>query len=73
MDDIALAPHVVRKITEGEVNESWVRALQEVELKIKSIEIRDPAAIKAIQDVKPELERLTNKVLVPTNIYDAEN
>ncbi|KAI5785101.1 Sac2 family-domain-containing protein [Peziza echinospora] len=63
VEDIALAPHVVRKITEGEVNDGWVRALQETELKIKSIQTRDPATIKAIQDVKPELDRLTNKAI----------
>ena len=62
MEDIALAPHVVRRIAEGEVNDSWIKALQEVEQKVKSIETRDAATIKAIQDVKPELERLTNKV-----------
>lgn len=62
VEDIALAPHVVRKIAEGEVNDSWVKALQEAEQKIKSVAARDPENIRAIQDVKPELERITNKV-----------
>ena len=62
MEDIALAPHVVRKIAEGEINDSWIKALQEAEQKIKSVEARDPENIKGIQDVKPELDRITNKV-----------
>ena len=53
---------MVRKIAEGEINDSWIKALQEAEEKIRSVEARDPENIKAIQDVKPELERITNKV-----------
>lgn len=62
MEDIALAPHVVRKIAEGEISASWIKALQEVEQKIKSVEARDSEDIKAMQSVKPELDRITNKV-----------
>ena len=62
VEDIALAPHVVREIAEGEINDSWMKALQEAEQKIKSVEAREPENIKAVQDVKPELERITNKV-----------
>ena len=53
---------MVRKIAEGEINDSWIKALQEAEQKIKSVEARGPENIKAIQDVKPELDRTTNKV-----------
>lgn len=52
----------MRKIADGGVNDSWIRALQEVEEKIKAVDSRDPTQAKAVQDVKPELERLTNKV-----------
>ncbi|RPB28946.1 Vps52-domain-containing protein [Terfezia boudieri ATCC MYA-4762] len=69
VEDIALAPHVVRKIAEGEINDSWIKALQEAEQKIKSVEARDPENIKAIQDVKPELDRITNKVIERVREY----
>ena len=61
VEDIALAPHVVRMMAEGEINEGWLKSLREVEQKIKSVDARDPASIKAVQDVKPELERVTNR------------
>lgn len=62
VEDIALAPHIVREIAEGEINDSWMKALQEVEEKIKSVKVRGTENIKAAQDVKPELERITSKV-----------
>ena len=62
VEDIALAPHVVREIAEGEISDSWMKALQDAEQKIKSAEARESENIKAAHDVKPELERITNKV-----------
>ncbi|KAF8455026.1 Sac2 family-domain-containing protein [Kalaharituber pfeilii] len=69
VEDIALAPHIVRKIAEGEVNDSWMKALKETEQKMKSVEALDQSTIKAVQDVKPELERLTNKVIERAKEY----
>lgn len=65
MEDIALSPRVIRKIVEGEVNDSWVKALKEADRKMKAIEVLDATKVKAAQDVKPELERLTHKVCFP--------
>lgn len=47
---------------EGEVNDSWVKALKEADRKMRAIEVLDSTKVKAAQDVKPELERLTHKV-----------
>ena len=62
VEDVALAPQVVREIAEGEINDGWIKALHEAEQKIKSVEARESEDINAVQDVKPELERITNKV-----------
>lgn len=62
VEDVALSPSVIRRIVEGEVNDSWVKALKEADRKMKSIEALDPSKVKATQDVKPELGRLTHKV-----------
>lgn len=53
---------MIRRIVEGDVNDSWVKALKEADRKMKAIEALDPTKVKAAQDVKPELERLTHKV-----------
>ncbi|RPB08990.1 Vps52-domain-containing protein [Morchella conica CCBAS932] len=63
VEDIALSPRVIRKIVEGEVNDSWVKALKEADRKMKAIEVLDATKVKAAQDVKPELERLTHKAI----------
>lgn len=62
IDDIILPPDDVRKLVEGDVNESWVKALYETERRMKAIEGMDAEKIQAIQEVKPELEKLTHKV-----------
>lgn len=62
VEDVALSPSVIRRIVEGDVNDSWVKALKEADRKMKAIEALGPKKVKAAQDVKPELERLTHKV-----------
>lgn len=62
VEDVALSPSVIRRIVEGDVNDSWVKALKEADRKMKAIEALDSRKVKAAQDVKPELERLTHKV-----------
>ena len=62
LEDIALSPHVIRRIVEGDVNDSWVNALQDVDRKIKALETRKSQNIKAMDAVRPELESLTHRV-----------
>lgn len=63
VEDVALSPNVVKRIIDGDVNDSWVRSLQEVDSKMKAIAALDAIKVKATKDVKPELERLEHKVL----------
>lgn len=63
VEDVALSPNVVKRIIDGDVNDSWVRSLQEVDSKMKAIAALDVTKVKATKDVKPELERLEHKVL----------
>jgi vacuolar protein sorting-associated protein 52 len=73
VEDVALSPHVVRRIVEGDVNDNWVRCLQEVDQKMKAIAALDPEKVKAIQDVKPELERLTHKAWQLSRLVQYQN
>ncbi len=65
VEEITLSPSVVRKISEGVIDESWVKALTEVEKRSKSLDIKgqEVSHIKGINDLKPLLEHLVNKVL----------
>jgi hypothetical protein len=62
VEDVALSPSVIRRIVDGDVNDNWVKGLQEVDQKMRAIAALDPSKVKAAHDVKPELERLTHKV-----------
>jgi vacuolar protein sorting-associated protein 52 len=69
VEDIGLSPAVVRKISEGEVNDSWLKALKEVDIKAKQIDSYNETDVKAVKDVKPEIEKLTNKAIERARDY----
>lgn len=64
VEDIAIAPAVVKIISEGPIDLSWVKALDELERRSKALEskIQGPEAIMAIADLKPLYDNLTCKV-----------
>ena len=65
VETIAVPPAVVRKITEGAVDESWVKALDELEKRSKSIDakLKEGRDIKAMQDVRPFIDDVSNKAI----------
>jgi len=65
VEDISLSPVVVKKIAEGPIDESWVKALAELEKRCKAVERRakDDRNIKAVQDLKPLLDDLLAKAV----------
>jgi len=65
VEEISIAPAVVRKISEGMIDEAWVRALGEVEKRSKALESnsKEQKNIKGVNDLKPLLEHLINKAL----------
>ena len=62
---LAIPPAVVRKLTEGQVDETWVKALDELEKRSKAIDarIQEGKAIKAMQDVRPFIDDVSAKVV----------
>lgn len=64
VEDLSLSPAVVRTISEGPIDESWVKALSDLEKRTKLIESRqqDQQKLKALDDLKPLLENLNNRV-----------
>ena len=64
VEEISISPAAIRKIADGPMDESWVKALSELEKRKKAVDSKskENSHIKAIEDVKPLLENLTNKV-----------
>lgn len=69
VEEISVSPVVVRKIVDGPIDEAWVRALAEVDKRVKSLDgkAKETADIKGINDLKPLLENLVNKVIKSTH------
>lgn len=66
VEEISISPRVVRLIAEGPIDENWVRALNEIETRTASIETKlsAPSSTKAIEDVRPLLTDIKNKVSI---------
>lgn len=66
-----LPPAVVRKLTEGVVDEAWVHALEELEKRSQAIKAkqRSGADVKAAQDILPFLEDVAAKAVERNRDY----
>lgn len=64
IEEISVSPKSVRQIAEGPIDEDWVRALNELETRTASIDakISSSSSTKAIEDVRPLLTDIRNKV-----------
>lgn len=64
IEEITIAPSVVRLISDGPIDPSWMKALSELEKRSKTIHTQAEASVKtaAILDVKPVVDNLTTKV-----------
>lgn len=63
VDDVVLPPNDVRRLIEGDVNDTWVKALHDTDRRIKAIEGKDPSKVKSVQEVQPELEKIKHKTV----------
>lgn len=64
VEEITVSPAVVRKISEGMIDEAWVKALAEVEKRSKVLDLKakEHRYVKGVSDLKPLLDHLVNKV-----------
>ena len=65
VEALAVPPAVVRKITEGAVDDSWIKALDELEKRSRGIDakLKDDKDIKAIQDIRPFIDDVSGKAV----------
>lgn len=73
IEEITIAPSVVRLISDGPIDPSWMRALKELEQRSEAIHTKAEGSVKtaAISDVQPLIDDLTSKVGV--NRYGSFN
>ena len=64
IEDLSLAPDTVLKISEGPIDESWIRALSDVDKRVQAVKTksREGKRIKAVEDLEPLLENIVNRV-----------
>lgn len=66
VESISISPHTVRLISDGPINQDWLRALNKIENCSSSIESNSSTDgnAKAIEDMQPLLSNLKDKVRV---------
>lgn len=66
VEDVSISPKVVHLISEGPINQEWVKALNEVETRSANIEANMSTAsnVRAVEDIKPLLSDLKAKVIL---------
>ena len=66
VEDISISPAVVKKLSDGVIDEGWVKALNDIERRYKVVEARSKVnnKIKAVQDAQPILQSLIEKVRI---------
>ncbi|KAF2127588.1 Sac2 family protein [Dothidotthia symphoricarpi CBS 119687] len=65
VEDISISPAVIRKIAEGPVDESFVRALADVDKRSKTVnaKAKENPDLKAVADLKPVIDNLVNRAV----------
>ncbi|KAG0004561.1 Histone acetyltransferase kat2b [Modicella reniformis] len=63
LEGILVTPQLIRKIYDGEVDETWLGALAELNSKMYHAKARQGRHIRALKEVGPELERLRIKTV----------
>ena len=64
VEEISISPAIVRKLSEGPIDQEWTEALRILDKRSKAIEgrLKEPGLTVAVSDVKPLLDDLTNLV-----------
>lgn len=63
IDELSVSPELVTKISEGHIDETWVKMLAEVDKRATTFKKRSTSRPnKASEDLGPLLEKLTQKV-----------
>ncbi|KKZ67505.1 hypothetical protein EMCG_06823 [[Emmonsia] crescens] len=65
VEEVSISPKAVHLISEGPINQEWVKALNEVEMRSANLEANTSTVnnVKAVEDIKPLLSDLKAKAI----------
>ncbi|CAF9912690.1 MAG: hypothetical protein GOMPHAMPRED_007733 [Gomphillus americanus] len=65
VEEISIAPSIVKNIIDGQIDEAWLKSLAELQKRIKVNDSKNEGleAVKAAADIKPLLDGLTTKAI----------
>ena len=68
VEEICVAPTIVKQISDGPIDHAWIKSLEELDKRYETIESKSkgPEQILAVSEVRPLLEDLTNLVRLAT-------
>ena len=68
VEEICVAPTIVKQISDGPIDHAWIKSLEELDRRYDSIKSKSkgPEQINAVSEVRPLLEDLTNLVRLTT-------
>ena len=63
VEEVSISPMVVKMISEGQVDSTWLKALEDLDKRFKTIDSKMKGTEKAlaVSDIKPLLDDLKNK------------
>lgn len=66
VEDICISPAIVKQISEGPIDHAWIKSLEELERRSRTVEgkTKGPDKVLAVSEVRPLLDDLTNLVRV---------
>ena len=64
VEEIAIAPSTVKKISEGLMDQEWVEALKVLQRRSRAVDskVKEAGSLNAVSDVRPLLDDLTSLV-----------
>lgn len=62
VEDICISPAIVKQISEGPIDHAWIKSLEELERRSRTVEgkTKGPDKVLAVSEVRPLLDDLTN-------------
>ncbi|BFZ59419.1 Vacuolar protein sorting-associated protein 52 [Saitoella coloradoensis] len=63
VEGIVLSPAVIRRITDGEVDDAWLDALMELDQKTAELATRSPQEINAFEEVATQMKKLKQRAI----------
>ena len=71
VEAISISPKAIRTVSDGPIDQEWIKALNEIESCASNIETNSSLYnnVKAIEDVKPVLSELKDKVRSAWEVY----